>query len=52
MKCKYILGILLVLALGAFILPKPAIAYEDIVFLPFGESTYYGVEMEAGDNLT
>ena len=32
MKCKYILGILLALALGTFTLPKPAIAYEDIVF--------------------
>lgn len=52
MKRKYILGILLILTLGMIILPKPAIAYETTEYLPFGESVYYGVEMEIGDNLT
>lgn len=43
---------LIIIALIGLSCARIGTCYEDTEYLPYGESTYYGVEMLVGDNLT
>jgi len=52
MKIYKKISFLIIIALFGLICIRIGNSYETTVYLPFGGSTYYGVEMNIGDNLT